>query len=271
MKKKLLTVALAATMAIATAITSFAETASTVDCSKGFAVASSGWETLSGDFDVTYTFHDKAYQGGSTFQNFIVEIAANQNAADTTKFNNYLTAVCNGGVWFWNDATATAQWSDLDGKIINGELPGGTCTDTEMKVMADADVTCNIKRVGEKVTINATAKNAAGDEATYTFETTNKAGFGDTVNVHLTGEKCSLTDVKFTNNSGSAIDSTTKAEKETTTVKEDKTTAATTTAKKTTASTKEDGGVSPIVFVVIAVVAVVVIGGVVVVVKKKNK
>ena len=145
----------------------------------GFPSGTSEWVTLTGDFIIKMNFHNDGYNDPTekqTWDNFAVEFA-NEGESD------YLTAVCNGNIWWFGN------W--------RGDLTG-ECTDTEMTVLDDADVTLTIKRQGDTITMKADIVGADSSEATYEATATNTAGFPDTIKMHLMGEQCSVSDIRYT-------------------------------------------------------------------------
>jgi hypothetical protein len=251
MKKKFFTVALATTMALSTVMTATAETK---DFTVGTAFeVTSGEEQLTGDFDVTYTFHCNGYKAeGEAWETFAVEVT-NVGIDSRVKGTdcNFLTAVVgNQNQWWYNDGSAATQWA--------GDFTSSySDSDKTLAVLADADVVCNIVRSGEKLTIKATCTGTAGTSE-YSLETTNTAGFGDTVNVHITGEDCEVSNIVFKNNAATGETPTTAAPST-----EQATTAAPST---TTTTTPKTADVAPVA--ALAAVAVVACAGVVVSRKK---
>ena len=258
MRKKLLTVALAATMAVTSVFSAFAET-------KDFSVTdafatNSGNEQLTGDFNVTYKFHCKGYQSDTkdTWETFAVELTnAGVGSVVGGTDASYLTAVVgNQNQWWFNDSGASSKW---DGTFTSSYSDA----DKSLSVLADADVECTVVRSGEKITITATCTGTAG-KADYSLEVTNTAGFGDTVNLHITGEDCEVSGISFTNNAGATTPDPTEAPTE----KKDDTATATTasTEKKDDVKPAKTGDVSSV-----AVAAIVALGAAVAVVASKKK
>ena len=144
-----------------------------------FASASTEWVTLTGDFVMKMNFHNNGYNDATTKEshdNFVVEFT-NEAATD------YITAVCNGNIWW------AGNW--------NGDLVG-TCTDTEMTVLDDADVTLTLKRQGDVITMQADIVGEDGSEATYEAKATNTVGLPETIKMHLMGEQCTVSDIRYT-------------------------------------------------------------------------
>ncbi|MBE5921887.1 MAG: hypothetical protein E7269_03935 [Lachnospiraceae bacterium] len=141
----------------------------------GFAGAKTDWYSLTGDFSVTYEYHIEAYQyENAEYENAIIELNSG---------NEYLTVVCNGSAWWYGNS-----WR---GDITN------TCTDDDLSIMRDADVTVTVTREGDVVTIDGTAVGANGETATWISTAVNTSGFGNLVNLHLTGEDCTITDIRL--------------------------------------------------------------------------
>jgi len=150
---------------------------SDISC-EGFASAATEWVTLTGDFIVKMKFHNDGYKDTTTKEshdNFVVEFTNDENT-------DYLTAVCNGNIWWYGN------W--------RGDL-SGTCTDIDMTVLDDADVTLTVKRQGDKITMHADIEGADGSEAEFDASAVNTTGFPETIKLHLTGEQCDVTDISY--------------------------------------------------------------------------
>ena len=269
MKKKLLTLAMTATMALSMVFSAFAETKDTLSSSNPF--VNTGDEKLEGDFDITYTFHTKSTLADN-WDTFAVEFYSDAVTAGTTG-KGFLTLRADTFGWWaegWNEAKDGTAVNDVN---ANWKTEGTAVWDTWKTDVADADVTINAKRKGETITVEYIIKGANNSEYKFTNSIENIHGFGDYVYAHLTmaqstGVQVDLTNVKFTNNGGAAG---TDDKNDTDDKKEETTTK--TPAKTTTANNdknEEESGMNPVVIVVIVVVAVVVVAGIVVATKKKN-
>lgn len=260
MKKKLLTLALTATMAFSTMLSAFAATADvTID---GAFSANTGDEALKGDFDITYTFKNKSADTSQNYNNFILEFYSEEVTVGTTG-KGYMTLRADAAGWWaegWGDDGGQTTTAPAFTKADGTEIDEATWTNWPA-AMADADVTINATRSKETIKVTYKIEGANGDKFEFVTENTNVYGFGENVKVRLTGEKVALTDVKFKDNSADKEEDTTKdavkdTEKDTT--------------KKAADSKDDEDGLNPVVIVVIVVVAVVAVAGIVVATKKKN-
>ena len=256
MRKKLLTVALAATMAIGSVFSAFAATAD-VNIEGGLGSANTGDESVSGDFDVTYTFKNQSLDTSANWNNFAVEVFGDgfgiTARADAFAVGyNGAEAVLGG--WGDNPIPAATVWT-------------GQPEDWAVWAagMADADVTVNVKRSGNVLTLTYNI-TAGGQTYTFVGTTPEVPGMPDALSIHLTGEKVNLSNVKFVNNSAAGTTDTTTAAGTT-----DTTTAAGTTDATTAATNNgkapQTGDMAPI-----AMLAIVAVGAsVAVLATKKTK
>lgn len=166
-----------------------AETASSVEIVGAFS-GNTGIESLTGDFDVTYTFNN-ASTGTLNHENFIVEIRTEDGAGCFD-----LRADRYGWGWGTCDETigangANIQWAEPGEEYYyNWE----TWT-TDMK---DADCEVNIQRTGDVITATFTMTAASGKVVMTTATMPELPMLGDTITVTLTGENVKLTEVVFT-------------------------------------------------------------------------
>ncbi len=273
MKKKLLTMAMAVTMALVAMFSAFAETKDvTIDAAFS---ANTGDEAVTGDFDVTYTFNNASKDTSANWNNFAVEVF---DAA-----GNYITVRADAfgvgaGTGDYNEVLGT--WNEESKMTWTGTPVDEAGWQQFAKDMADADVTVNVKRADKVITFKYDIK--AGNN-TYNFVGTTPEipALADDLSVHITGEKVALTNVKFTNNAGTT-EATSINEENTTADNEEATTENdendTTKAEKDTTQEQatdeqesaDNEKMSPVVLVVIVVVAVVVIVGIIIATKKKN-
>lgn len=250
MKKKFFAVALATTMALSTVMTASAATAD-VDIPGGLGTANTGDETVTGDFDVTYTFHNASHDTSANWNNFVVELYEGAN---------YVTMRADAFGWGAGDYQTV-----LDGATTWTGQPEDWAP--WAAGMADADATVNVKRSGNVLTFTYDIK-AGGTDYHFVGVTPEIPNLAETLNIHLTGEKVNLTNVKYTVNTPGAAgeDPTTAAGGE------NQTTAApaggekTTTAATTGKGTPQTGDVAPIA--ALGAVAVIACAGVVVSRKK---
>ncbi|MBE5921198.1 MAG: hypothetical protein E7269_00345 [Lachnospiraceae bacterium] len=190
MKKRILSAVLAVIMVLASVLSVFAETSTSVNITGAFN-ANSGDEALgSGDFDVTYTFTNKSLDTSANWNNFAVELF------DTA--GNFITmrADCYGvgaGTGAYNDDLGT--W-------------GGTVTTTWTGIpadwaafrttMANANVTVNVVRTGNVLTFTY---DIVGASTYHIVGTTPEiADLADELSIHLSGEKVTLENITFTKN-----------------------------------------------------------------------
>ena len=180
MKKKFFAVAMAATMALSTVMTASAATAD-VDITGGLGSGNTGDEVVTGDFDVTYTFHNASYDTSANWNNFAVEL---YNGA------NFITMRADAFGWGAGD-----YQSVLDGATTWTGQPEDWAV--WAAGMADADVTVNVKRSGNVLTFTYDI-NAGGTDYHFVGVTPEIPNLAETLNIHLTGEKVNLTDITFT-------------------------------------------------------------------------
>lgn len=269
MKKKIFAVALAAAMSITSVFTAFA--GEDIDV-KDFASAKSVAQKVDSNFEVTYTFHINAYQiGTNPYENVMVEFFTEDETVKNSQ-SNYLSAVCNGGAWFWNGTDAEAQWTASDGTTDNGSLTcTNTCTDADKTILKDADMTLNIKKDGANYSISG----KVGDEEVWTFSVEGNDTFKESKGyLHLSGERVKLTNIEYTNSDSNAEVATpapTVDPKETTLP--DFSNLIDNSEATTAAESKDEKEDSNTWVIVVCVAAVVVVAGVIagVVVKGKKK
>lgn len=271
MKKKFFAVAMATTMALSTAVTAMAATATEADITDAFKV-NTGDEAVTGNFDVTYTFHNATKDTSVNWNNFALEIFDGNG--------QFITLRADAFGWTAGNWTLGGDTVDNAGKnpLWTGQPEDWTAWVADMK---NADVTVNVKRSGNVFNVQYDMKGASNSYQFKTAVTVNEE-VPDALNIHITGEKVNLTNVKFTN--GAAAGET-KKEEETTagtpaggakkeegeTKAADSTTKAaaannTATTKAATKTSPKTGDVAPIA--ALGAVAVVACAGVVVSRKK---
>ena len=254
MRKKLLTVALAATMAVSSVFSAFAATAD-VDITGGLGSGNTGDEAVTGEFDVTYTFKNSSHDTSQNWFNFAVEVYG-EGYGITARADAFAVGY-NGaeavlGGWGDNPIPASTTWE--------GQPEDWA---TWAAGMADADVKVNVKRTGNslKLTYDITA---GGQDYKFVGTTPEVAGMPDALNIHITGEKVNITNVKFTNNaSAPATPDPTPASSDD---KEDETTTAAPAGNKDNVTPSKTGDTTTV-----AVVAIVALGAAVAVVASKKK
>ena len=254
--RKVLAAVLAGTMVMASLTAVSAESFDDASISDAFSVHT-GEVTLSGDFDITYTFNNVGDRSnaGYNYNNYIVEMHTAE-AISTTSEGNYVfldVRADNYGWWAYAaEGTEDIQFTATD---VPADDAAWAAWLEEMK--AGADVEVNIVRSGNTVTVTETA-------AGYTFvavATTTDFDGQDLV-VYLTGEQCKLTNVELTYNSGSdsssddtASDDTASDDSSDDAAAEETTTETTTTSddsSSTTESTTQTGDAAPIAAVAVA-------------------
>lgn len=164
-----------------------ANTLDTVDNDIGL-INKSGDEYLSGNFDVRYTFTNKTKDSSTNWFNFAVEIFDTSNG----ETSGYTARADNYG-WFYggdkynhNSDGSKAEWGTIDWDWNDFK-----------NSMKDADVTVDIHRKGTKVVLDYLIVDNSDASNAYVLKCTiNYAALEDTVGMHLTGEKCTLSNIK---------------------------------------------------------------------------
>ena len=188
MKKKFFVAACVATMVMGCAMTANATTAD-VDITGGLGSANTGDEAVTGNFDVTYTFHNASHDTSANWNNFAVEVFGEgygitaRADAFAVGYNGAETVL---GGWGDNPIAPTTTWTGLPADWTVWAAG-----------MADADVTVNVKRSGNVLTFTYDIK-AGGTDYHFVGVTPEIPNLAETLNIHLTGEKVKLTDITFT-------------------------------------------------------------------------
>lgn len=244
MKKKFFAVAMATTMALSTAVTAMAATATEADITDAFKV-NTGDEAVTGNFDVTYTFHNATKDTSANWNNFALEIFDGNG--------QFITLRADAFGWTAGSWTLGGDTVENAGKnpLWTGQPEDWTAW---AAVMTDADVTVNVKRTGNVLDVQYDMKDASNAYQFNTVVTVNE-DLPETLNMHLTGEKVSLKDIKFTDNTKKGEDvstddtkkddttkETTTKKEESTTKKEESTTAATSVKTEATATDAAKAG-----------------------------
>ena len=199
MKKKFFAVALATTMALSTALTANAATTDTLSSANPF--VNTGDEKLTGDFDVTYSFHTKSTLTDN-WDTFAIEFYSDAVTTGTTG-KGYLTLRADTYGWWAEGWLADSVEGQTD---VNANWKGAENGWDNWKTdVSDADVTINAKRAGNTISVQYDIKGTNGSSYTFTNSVENVGGFGDYVYVHLTmaqtaGVQVDLTNIKFTDN-----------------------------------------------------------------------
>ncbi len=172
-------------------------TVSELSIDAGFS-ANTGDETISGNFDVQYTFTNKT-KGSDNWNNFIIEVF-DSNGGITDRADNY--------GWFYGTHLSDGSehtWGDTD------------FTWEEFKEsMKDASVVVDVSRRDKIVTISYTITDNADLSKVYSMkDTVTFTSLDDSVSMHITGEQVDLSDIKLVDktdeSSGSGTGSETKA------------------------------------------------------------
>lgn len=257
MKKRFFAVALAATMALSTAITALGAETITGTAWWASTNGKSSDYTLTGDGSVTVSVATTASDTGIAFN---VELWEN----DTAKY--YLTTGSDGNGWWFGGPTSTltlSGWSS-GATTLSGITPGDTYNVT-------------VTRSGDTFTVKYVDATTGTDYCTMTG--TSDMPWEDTIYVHVMAQVGTITVDKAADTATTT--ETTAASTETTVAAETTTVAETTTSEPRTlkinateatkADTEEEDDNSSIIWIVVGVVAVVVVAGVVVVVAKNKK
>lgn len=210
MKKKLLTIALAATMVVSSAFGAFADTKTDLTIDGAFS-ANTGDEKVSGEFDVTYSFHNES-DGNANWNNFVVELLDGQG--------QYVTVRADAAGW-----GAGTLKDKIDFAWEGQPQDAAGWTTWLQDTMTDADVTVNVKRTANVITLTynmvkssgstddnssvspsvapgagtTTTKSNTSDFTEYKFvgTATLKADLANDLFIHITGEKVKLTNIKY--------------------------------------------------------------------------
>ena len=154
-------------------------TVSELSIDAGFS-ANTGDETISGNFDVQYTFTNKT-KGSDNWNNFIIEVF-DSNGGITDRADNY--------GWFYGTHLSDGSehtWGDTD------------FTWEEFKEsMKDASVVVDVSRRDKIVTISYTITDNTNSSKVYKMKDTVTFGeLNDSVSMHLTGEQVDLSNIKL--------------------------------------------------------------------------
>lgn len=151
-----------------------------LNCTEAFTTATE-WIELNGDFDVTFKFHNAGYKKNNAHDNFCIELKSDES---------WLTAVANGNIW----------WADNSDKGWGGTTLN-ECTDVDKNILSNGDVTLNITRRDNIITMRANIVNSSsGKEATMTTQAINDVDFPETLQLHITGEECDITNITYKEN-----------------------------------------------------------------------
>ena len=153
-------------------------TVDSVNIVAGYGSANSGDESITGNFEVEYSFTNKTNNASQAWFNYGIEIFSNGNYISTRADNfGWLAGgwKSDGSLMTWGDGLAS--WDDFKNS------------------MKDASVKVTIKREDQKVTI---INNIIDGSKTYKFTATcEMKNLPNTVSMHLTGEQVSLSNIKL--------------------------------------------------------------------------
>lgn len=153
-------------------------TVDSVNIVAGYGSANSGDESITGNFEVEYSFTNKTNNASQQWFNYGIEIFSNGNYISTRADNFGWLA---GG---WKSDGSLMRWGD-----------GLASWDDFKNSMKDASVKVTIKREDQKVTI---INNIIDGSKTYKFTATcEMKNLPNTVSMHLTGEQVSLSNIKL--------------------------------------------------------------------------
>lgn len=145
-----------------------------------FNTVAAGTETESGDFDVTYTFHNQS-TGTSSWDNYVVELRDQKNNCIDVRSDRH--------GWTWTGTSV-----DFPNSYKKEQWNNGESMDTfETNMQKGVDVTVNIVRVGNSFLITT-------DNTFCKFQYTVPLEMTDTVTISLGGEKVTLTNIVYTDN-----------------------------------------------------------------------
>ncbi len=264
MRKKLLTVALAATMAVASVFSAFAED---VDCSGWWVAHSSGTEITTEGVEID--FHAQTYDSASSNWNsplYVVyaadaKFAGGAGISDTAGYTEYF--VMRSDNYGWKGDKNTASMDALVEAGVSVESTGVPADDAawaEWLAANKAGVDCKIKATktaDDKVVVEFT-NNGLTSKATITVDA------GKTIYVSVTGELCNVTNLTSKASAGTTTPDPTPAPSDD--KKDEPTTAAPAGSKDNNVKPSQTGDTTAV-----AVVVIVALGAAVAVVASKKK
>ncbi len=156
-------------------------TADSVNIVGGYGSANSGDESITGDFEVEYSFTNKTNNASEAWFNYGIEIFSN---------GNYISTRADNFGWFagnWNGDGSSMTWGD-----------GLASWDDFKNSMKNASVKVTIKREDQKVTVINNIVDNNDSSKTYKFTATcEMKNLPNTISMHLTGEQVSLSNIKL--------------------------------------------------------------------------
>ncbi len=270
MRKKLLTVALAATMAVASVFSAFAED---VDCTGWWAAHSQGYEIGANGVDLT--FSSKSYDEAASNWNtpIVVVYAADAKFAggagmsDTAGYTEY--AVIRSDAYAWGPANANGTTGDVNSGAGADNWAAAGYTMENTGVPADdagwaawleankAGVNCTVKATknNDKVVVELTNNGV-------TSKTTIPVDASKTIYISVSGELCKVTDLKEAAGGAPSTDPTPAPSDD----KKDEPTTAPAGSKDNNVKPSQTGDTAAV-----AVVAIVALGAAVAVIASKKK
>lgn len=263
MKKKLLTLALTATMAISTVISAFAADT----------ISGGWWSAWTPGYEVKDSVEfDIEVKGGAENWNNVSAVFVNKATTGTkapadevgADYKEY--AVVRADNWGWGggdnlsvDGKAIEYTSDIQDAGNDGDT-----WDDFKAIMKDAHIDATVTKTATGIELKYAVTGANGQSFNYTAKTDVDTSAGLYVFF-----ACDTSEVTVALADGAKEEATTDDEKKTEAKDDEKTTTKAPVTTKAPAEDKEDG-MNPVVIVVIVVVAVVVVAGIVVATKKKN-
>ena len=204
MRKKLLTVALAATMAVASVFSAFAED---VDCTGWWAAHSAGTEITTEGVEID--FHTQSYDNAEKNWNtpiYVVyaadsKFAGGAGISDTAGYTEYFVMRSDNYGWKGEANTSPEKMEALVAAGVSVESTGAPADDAawaEWFAANKAGVDCKIKATktaDDKVVVEFT-NNGITTKATITVDA------GKTVYVSVSGELCKITNLTAKANAG---------------------------------------------------------------------
>ena len=142
-----------------------------------FASAESGFEKLVGDFDITYSFHNKSNNGTTNWENFIFELTDGKGKWQTYRADYILASEVFGVAQF----TGIDNWDNFVADMNKG-----------------ANVTVRAVRAGDKLQVDYVI-DVDDSETVYNVSIPGSAAVGkevsETLYTHITGQNVEITNI----------------------------------------------------------------------------
>lgn len=212
--KKLLAIALSAAMAV-TSVTVptgpgdivLAETVETVTTTTWMS-ANSGMESLQGDFDVTYTYHE---QGGTFGNAAVVEIRDSTHYIDFRSDNFGAIGTYVDETWtsadFTNEQTTITWWPSEDKLAEYGQTDGWALLGIVRANDTGVEASAHVVREGNCFIVDIAERDAKDLELLVVWHYEVELELEDTATITLSaGENCELTNISFQNNATNTVD-----------------------------------------------------------------